>query len=185
MKSSASPGPRIGDEAVSTRTSKTWAQWFELLDRAGAKKMGHREIVAVIAGRHPEIGGWWAQMVTVAYEQARGKREKHEKPEGFQIGAARTAAVPVTALYRAWTEERTRRRWLSGARFSVRKATGNRSLRMAWSDGSRVDVNFYAKGPGKSQVAVQHGKLPNAASAGRMKKLWKERLESLKALLEE
>ena len=36
------------------------------------------------------VPGWWSQMVTVGYEQARGLRVKHQKKSGFEISATRT-----------------------------------------------------------------------------------------------
>ena len=35
---------RASDEAVKAKSGKTWAQWFKILDKAGAKKWAHREI---------------------------------------------------------------------------------------------------------------------------------------------
>jgi len=40
-------------------------------------------------------------------------------------------------------------------------------------------VNFYGKEKDKCQITVQHGKLPNATEANRMKVYWKEKLEKL------
>lgn len=175
---------RIGDAAVSGRTGKTWSEWFLILDRAGAEAMEHKATVALLT-KHG-LDGWWAQMVTVGYEQERGKRQKHEKPEGFQVSGSKTVTVSVASLYRAWTDANARKRWLANPSFSVSKATRNKSLRIKWNQGtSRVDVNFYAKGTGKSQVTVQHGRLPNASAAERMKVYWREYLGRLKALLED
>ena len=94
------------------RTGKTWAQWLTILDRAGARKWTHQEIVLWLNERHPEVGGWWCQMVTVGYEQARGLRQKHQKPEGFEISSSKTVAVPLARLYDAWANARSRARWL-------------------------------------------------------------------------
>jgi hypothetical protein len=47
-----------------------------------------------------------------------------------------------------------------------------------------VDVSFTARGLGKSWVAVDHGKLPNATAARRQKAFWSAALERLKAFLE-
>ncbi len=175
---------RIGDAAVSRKTGKNWAEWFKLLDAAGAKSMDHRGVVAAL-GKHRGLGGWWRQMIAVAYEQARGKRRTHEKPEGFSVSSSKTVGVPLARLYAAWADERARRRWLAGDRASIRKATPHKSLRIAWDGGAtRVDVNFYAKGAGKSQVTVQHERLPNATAARRMQAYWKQNLEKLKAVLE-
>jgi hypothetical protein len=36
---------RMSDEAVKSKTGKTWKEWFAILDKAGASKMSHQEIV--------------------------------------------------------------------------------------------------------------------------------------------
>jgi uncharacterized protein YndB with AHSA1/START domain len=174
----------MSDAAVQAKTGKSWQAWFAILDRAGAQKMSHKEIAADL---YKEQGcpGWWNQMVAVGYEQERGLREKYQKPSGYEISASKVVAVSVSSLYRAWEEKTARQRWLPHAGFTIRKATRNKSMRITWTDGkSNLDVNFYPKDGGKSQVAVQHGKLANAKQADRMKTYWAERLERLKGILE-
>ena len=95
--------PRISDEAVAAKTGKSWSEWFKLLDRAGAKKMTHQQIAAHL-DEHCGVGPWWTQMVAVNYEQARGLRDKHQKPEGFEISVSRTIAAPVGKALKAWTD---------------------------------------------------------------------------------
>jgi hypothetical protein len=59
-------------------------------------------------------------------------------------------------------------------------------MRVTWNDKKTVlAINFAAKGDDKSQVVVQHSKLPNARSAAKMKKYWGEALDRMKSLLEE
>ncbi|MDP2935088.1 MAG: DUF4287 domain-containing protein [Dehalococcoidia bacterium] len=87
----------IGDTAVKASTGKTWAEWFAILDGAGATRMSHKEIVTYL-GEHHQVPEWWQQMVTVTYEQSRGLREKHETPGGFQVSVTKTIAVPVDKL---------------------------------------------------------------------------------------
>ncbi len=79
----------IGDAAVQAKTGKTWAQWCQVLDRAGARKMNHTAIATYL---YDELGvpGWWCQMVAVGYEQARGLREKHQTPTGYEISVSKT-----------------------------------------------------------------------------------------------
>jgi hypothetical protein len=56
-------------------------------------------------------------------------------------------------------------------------------MRMTWTvGGSSVDVGFFAKGPGKSQVQVSHSQLPNERAVTRQKTYWADALERLKAL---
>jgi uncharacterized protein YndB with AHSA1/START domain len=172
----------VGDAAVQRATGRRWNEWFAVLDRAGARAKPHREIARLLHEDHG-LSGWWSQMVAVGYEQSRGLRRKHEKPDGFQISASRTLAAPIGAAFDALVEARRRARWLEGA-LKIRKATRPKSVRATWTDRSRLDINLHSKGPGRCQVVVQHGRLPDARAAARMKRHWKAALESLKAYLE-
>ncbi|MCA1573926.1 MAG: DUF4287 domain-containing protein [Acidobacteria bacterium] len=175
--------PSMRDEAVKAKTGKNWNQWFAILDKVGAKKMTHQEIVKFLNSQH-DVGPWWQQMVTVTYEQARGLREKHEKPGGFQISVSRTVNVPLANLYKAVANEKSRSSWLPEAGLVVRKATAHKSMRVTWKDGkTSLDINFLPKGDAKSQVVVQHSKLPDAKAAAKMKTFWGKALDQLRKSL--
>jgi hypothetical protein len=174
----------MSDEAVKARTGKVWAEWFEILDKAGAKKLDHKGITALL---HKEgVGPWWGQMIAVPYEHARGIREKFQKCDGeFAASGSRTLNVPISKLYTAWTDEKLRRKWLPGAKMEITTATTNKSLRAKWAEGkSRLSVNFYPKGPAKCQAAVDHMKLESSAECARMKSYWFEALNRLEAELQ-
>jgi len=174
---------RMSDEAVRAKTGKTWDEWLSILDAAGARSMGHKEIVALLSDQHG-VGSWWRQMITVTYEQARGLREKHQTASGYTANASRTIGVPVGRLFEAWSDAALRSRWLPDAELTIRKATPGKSLRISWGDGSNVDVGLIAKGESKSQVAVEHAKLPDAEAVARAKGYWKQALDRLQALVE-
>ncbi len=173
----------VSSEAVQKKTGKTWAQWLRFLDGKGAKKLDHKGIVALVAKTHPDIGGWWHQMVTVGYEQERGLRAVHEKTGGFAASKSKTVGVPLAKLYKAWSDGHTRRKWLDED-VTVRKATREKSMRITWSDGkSSVNVNFYAKGAGKSMVQLQHEKLASAKQVEKLKAFWSAAFERMTATL--
>jgi uncharacterized protein YndB with AHSA1/START domain len=179
----ATTKPRMSDEAVESKTGKNWNRWFKHLDAAGAKKMSHQEIVAHLVEKH-DVRPWWQQMIAVTYEQARGLREKHEKPAGYEISISRTIDAPVSKAFKAWTDKKTRSKWLNEP-ITIRKATTNKSLRLTWGETkTSVAVAFVAKAKDKTQVVAQHSKLPNAKAAAKMKKLWAAALDGLKGLLE-
>jgi hypothetical protein len=68
---------------------------------------------------------------------------------------------------------------------TVRRATDGKSMRITWAaGGSRVDVNFYPVGAGKSRVQVEHGKLGDPGDAREKKAFWGAALDRLKAMLE-
>ena len=174
---------KISSDAVRAKTGKTWAQWFALLDLARARAMSHREIVAVLSSKH-DLGPWWRQMVAVGYEQAKGLRAKHEKPDGFEISRAKTIKAAVGDVYEAWGNARRRAVWLPGTKLTIRKATENKTLRVTWGDGSNLEVSLFAKGQSKTQIAVQHGRLKSARAAAQQKAFWGEAFDRLAQLLE-
>jgi hypothetical protein len=58
-------------------------------------------------------------------------------------------------------------------------------MRITWAGGgSSVDVNFYSRGPEKSQVEVDHKRLADADEVARMKAFWSEALDALKKIVE-
>ena len=122
--------------------------------------------------------------MTVSYEQIKGLREIGQRRSGsYEAAKSKTVAVPIGRLFRAFSDKRTREEWLFGVKLMVRKATAEKSMRIAWEDGTSVELYFIAKGDGKSQVAVQHTKLATKADAEAKKAFWGERLGALTELL--
>jgi hypothetical protein len=168
----------MSDEAVAAKTGRTWGEWFKLLDAAGARKMSHREIARLLHAKH-KVPGWWSQMVTVEYERARGMRKVHQTTAGFVAGVSRTFDASVSALFKAWTDARLRRRWLGAAKCTVTTAARNKTIRMAWADGTRSEAYFVPRGAARCQVAVQHSKLRGPRSVVAMKKFWSAAFDRL------
>jgi len=184
MTTKSSTAPRMSDIAVKAKTGKNWKDWFAVLDQAGARKMNHQEIVKLVSEKH-DVGPWWQQMVTVSYEQARGLREKYQKPAGYQISVSRTVNAPVARLYKSFADARSRSSWLPEKGFVVRTKTADRSMRVSWNDNkTSLEINFYPKAADKTQVVVQHSKLPDAKSSAKMKTYWGKALDRLRTSLE-
>ena len=172
---------RMSDESVRKATGCTWERWVKALDRDQAFQMSHREIAAHIHQKY-KTPSWWTQMVTVGYERIRGLRELGQKRSGdYEISKSKTVAVPLGKLYAAFSSSRARARWLAGVKLTVRGATPQKRMRLRWGDDTPVEISFAPRGKAKSQVAVQHGKLPTKSEAEKMKAFWAERLEALAA----
>jgi hypothetical protein len=171
------------DAILKERTGCTWERWVKALDRAKAYTWPHREIAQYVRDRY-KTDGWWAQTVTVGYERIKGLRAVGQRRDGsFEANKSKTFAVPLERLYRAFGDKRTRERWLPGVDLKVRTATRGKSMRITWPDQTSLVVGFLRTGTGKSQVALQHGKLPDRDSAARMKQYWAERLRALEDVL--
>src|SRR6058998_1078041 len=159
----------MSDAALKAKTGCTWERWVKALDRVEAYTWPHREIAKHVHEKY-KIDGWWSQTVTVGYERIRGLREiGQRRGGGYEASKSRTFAVPVVTLFRAFSVARTRSRWLTGIRLTVRKATPNKSVRITWADGTSVEVFLVSKGPEKSTATIQHVKLPTQESATQSK----------------
>jgi len=86
--------PKISNEAVLKSTGKSWNQWFADLDAAGAANWPHKQIAKHV---NESYGAtlWWAQSIAVAFENARGLRDKHEMPDGYQIQREKRMSAPL------------------------------------------------------------------------------------------
>jgi hypothetical protein len=176
---------RDNETAIRERTGRGWDEWFALLDSWGATGRSHTEIARWLVEKH-RADSWWAQTITVGYEQERGMRAPGQQSDGsFSVSASKTVAVPVDRLFEAFTDAELRGRWLP-EKIEIRTTIASRSLRASWEDGpSRIAVGFTAKGDSRAQVALVHEKLADADAAARMKAFWRERLNALQRLLED
>jgi uncharacterized protein YndB with AHSA1/START domain len=171
--------------ALEKTTGRDRDGWFAVLDGWGAKGRAYREIFDWLVGEH-RLSDWWAQKLIVEYEQARGVRPAGVRRDGtFEVGASRTVAAPAGHLLSAFMDRHLREGWLPGVTVDAQASRPEGTLRFDWEGGpSRVVVTFTASGATKTLVALQHQRLPDAATAARMKTYWRDRLTALKATVE-
>jgi len=175
----------MSDASIKAKTGCNWERWVKSLDRWGADKKSHREIVDMVS-KTWKIDGWWAQTVTVGYERIKGLRARGQRRDGsYEATKSRTFDVPVTTLYDAWADKSVRDRWLASENVKVRTATAPKSIRLGLADGSILAVGFLPKGKAKSSVAVTQNKLPDKETANRLKQYWTDQLDSLGKVLAE
>ena len=174
----------VSDEAVTNATGHGWDHWFGLLDAWGGTAHAHPEIARWLSEEHG-VPPWWAQSITVGYEQARGMRAPGQHADGWAVTATKTIDVPVERLFEAFTDDAFRERWLPGADSRLRN--GDCAEVGALRLGGRFD-------PGQRRVhrrvgrqeprGRRHARLPDADTADEMKAWWRERVAALKPLLE-
>jgi hypothetical protein len=165
------------DDAIRRGSGKGWKEWIRILDAWGARERSHTEIARHVSG---ELGvtGWWAQAVTVGYERARGLRAPNQKSDGYCAYASKTVYAPVDELAEAFTKASARRRWLDPGTLQATSSTG-RSARFSAPGSTRVLAYFEDKGPGTSQVSIQHERLDGPDDVATWRAFWRERLSRL------
>src|SRR4029077_19696334 len=95
--------PSMSDEAVKAKTGRGWMGWFIILNKANAGALTNKDIATLLYEKH-NVPGWWAQMITVEYERARGGRQKHEQLDGFSVSVSKTLQADLGTLYRAFAD---------------------------------------------------------------------------------
>ncbi|MDO5634624.1 MAG: hypothetical protein Q4G34_07110 [Micrococcus sp.] len=183
--------------AIAEATGHAWDDWCRWLGEQGAAERNHAGIAELAVSRlrgsnaaassNPE---WWAQAVTVAYEQHVGRRAPGQKNDGsFDANASKTVAGDMDAalarvreVFGSATDEGT----LNGVALAEQPSTSAtekwRYWRVSLADGTRVDVTVQTKPgtqPPKSTVAVGHSRIGSAEAAAAWKSWWKTLLGTL------
>src|SRR5262249_3336675 len=152
--------PSISDEKVKAATGRGWMGWFVILNKANAGAMPHREIAQHLHNKG--CPGWWSQMIAVEFERIRGARSKHEKADGCSGSVTKVMPVSLAELFAAATDAKSRAKWFPKGAFAETSKTKDKYWRGKWKKDARLEVGFYAKGAGKSQIALQVNKLASA-----------------------
>lgn len=71
----------VSDDTTFKATGRRSADWFGMLDQAGARDWPHKQIAEHLVDAHG-VDAWWAQSITVGYEQATGRRRPGQQQDG-------------------------------------------------------------------------------------------------------
>jgi len=152
----------ISDEKLVAATGRTRQQWHELLDAENASSWTHPQIAAWLVETHG-VDGWWAQGITVAYEQARGMRMPGQQPDGtFSTSSSKSLPVAqqeaLDLVIGAYTAHS------GGGPATVSREAKHPTARWKLADGSTVLATISPGGAGKSRAVLTHSKLGSEAA---------------------
>ncbi len=175
--------PIMTDSGIEAKTGHGWDYWFAVLDKAGAAKLDHKGITALLDKKW-KPGPWWGQMIAVSYERARGIRAMNQKCDGeFSVSVTKVMPVALSDLFDAATDPKLRAKWIPRGAFEETSKTKDKYWRGKWKKDARLEVGFYAKGEGKTQIALQVNKLADGAAVEAERAAWKTAIDKLKDLL--
>lgn len=169
--------------ALENGTGKSWSEIEQYLAGIGADQLSHKEI----AGKLHEDGiaeAWWAQSVTVAYEQQIGRRVPGQDCNGeYSVSVSKTIIGELDDALRVWQEHVGSAEAFSAidiSRGPERSSTEKwRYWRCGLSDGSRVNVNIYQKAAGKAALSIQHERLESSEQVEHWRAFWKDYVRDL------
>lgn len=195
----------ISADAVAKATGRDWDEWLDFLDALGAQQMTHKQIVGLVAADGGLSSGWWQQMVTVGYEQARGLRKVGQTADaGYQIGVQKTIPIPQDLAWELLVVGPGLEVWLgetqpldlckgqeyvtsNGVSGEIRSVAAGQRLRLTWSHPdlarpSTLQVMFIASGE-KTSVRFHQEKLSSQEERELMRGHWREVLSKIEELV--
>lgn len=174
--------------SIEKATGKQWDEWLELLDNADAITLSHLEISKLIESELQGVvdnPGWWAQGVTVAYEQTTGRRVPGQLANGlFEIAVSKTVSKPRDVLFTQAVEWFEGQSVLDGKPYTNQRqsTTPKRSnWRCDFDDGSKFAVTVEG-GDDKSKLVLSHTAIPTQSDADQWKTYWASIADILKTI---
>lgn len=174
-------------DGIARATGTPWAVWTARLDELGGRAMTHAEVARRVAEQLEGVVDnheWWAQAVTVAYEQHTGARRPGQSGDGtFGASASRTVAGTPDEVLARWSAVMAGRAEADGVPFQRPPTTAVterwRYWRVRLADGTRVAATIGDKGSGRTTIALAHTGLGRADDVERWRAIWKELLAGL------
>ncbi|WBL18646.1 hypothetical protein [Citricoccus sp. NR2] len=206
----ATPVSGTSTSSIVEASHVAWDDWVSALDHHGARDKPHAEIAQLaqhmITGDDPDTHlsipedakihsspGWWAQGVTVAYEQHIGRRAPGQRADGtFEASASRTLPVLREALLPeilSWLDTLLESPEFPSAPAGEPRVSSTEkrdNWRVSLNDGTAVLVSVEprpAKQGDRAAVVVAHSKIADAEALDTWKSLWKRSLAEFDPLL--
>jgi hypothetical protein len=152
----------ISDDKLLAATGRTRAAWHDLLDAENASAWTHTQIARWLVETH-DVDGWWAQGITVAYEQAKGIRMPGQQPDGtFSASSSKSLPGSVPELHELAIDAYSTAVGQGPA--SVSREARHPTARWKLADGTAVLLTVSPGSGGKSRVALTRLKLPDSDS---------------------
>lgn len=186
------PAP-ANNQAAEAATGISWPNWLAFFAQIGASELDHTQIAQHAAAHIREHGecsnpDWWAQHVTIAYEQQTGRRKPGQRCDGnFSVSASKTLPGEFDALWQRWQEFM---RDADSDSVSAREGDPTVSATDTWrywrasfADGSRTVVNFRAKSAEspRTVMQVQQDKIVQEHEVVAWRSYWKGKLAEFAA----
>ena len=174
-------------QGIARATGIPWETWTARLDALGARQMSHAQIARHVAEQLDgvvENNEWWAQSVTVAYEQHSGVRRPGQAGDGsFGVSTSRTLPGTRDEVLARWCELMAGCSDLDGVLLGQAPTTAVTEKWRYWrarpTDGTRVAVTIGDKGGGRTTIGVSHTGLVSPEDGERWRAYWKDRLNAL------
>ncbi|WP_350349389.1 hypothetical protein ABIQ69_05585 [Agromyces sp. G08B096] len=157
---------QAGDAAVLEATGRDRDDWFAVLDEHQAMEWPHREIATWLVGEG--VDPWWAQSLTVSYEQARGLRAPGQRQDGtFETSVSRTVelrAVRALEVLAGVVEAE-----LGTPPLALNVEAKHPTARFPLDDGEFVLAAASPRADGRATISLTRGRMPDGSRLAEVK----------------
>ena len=169
-------------ETIEKATNRRWSQWMAYMESIGAKDLNHTQIaqrvVTELEGLEPGVDNpaWWAQGITVAYEQQSGRRQPGQQADGtFQMSVSKTVDLGMQEAMDSWISFAASDAEVAEMVASEPRTSGSdnrKTWRAKATDGSALMFTSEPRPNGKTAVIAQQLKLPTRELNEAAKGFW-------------
>jgi hypothetical protein len=170
---------------LAEKTARSWEQWLAFLKSIDAENLPHKTIAEQIVATG-DASGWWAQTITVAYEQHIGRRQPGQRSDGsHEVSVSKTVSGSPDDALALWEARASSTEEGGGVEFAGPAHTTSsknwRYWRRPLADGSRLNITIGEKAGGKATIALTHEKLAGPDDAEDWRGFWKACLAEITA----
>lgn len=167
--------------AIEQATGRAWDEWVSRLNAQGAAELTHKEIAKRVneelAGMTVDNTGWWAQGITVAYEQHIGRRVPGQLANGlFELAVSKSVArsrdefFPIVVK---WFEAQGELNGVAPLKMRSSETSRRSNWRCDFADGSKFAATVEINGE-KSKLVLSHTDVPTQEEHDAWKAYWRD-----------
>lgn len=170
--------PGHSDEVIRQQTGRGWDEWRALIDSWPGHTEGHAAIAAWLQKQH-QVGGWWAQSITVGWERITGRRRPGQMADGtFTANRSVTVKTDTEALRQMLIADAGREALFPQMATELRSRPTSKNVRLAFDDGI-AEIAIAPRPDGCATVTISHTKLDSPDHVAHWKAFWGDWLAAL------
>ena len=175
-------------QAIESSTGLDWSSWTDYLEQF--RDLEHPALARKVLEKLQASGAtgnleWWAQNVTVAYEQYIGRRLPGQSKDGsFSVSVSKTVAGNMDSVISSWLDLIHKASQLNGlivkSDSDVSRTDKWRYWRAKLSDDTRLVVSVQGQNYGeKSILTVTHNRLSGLSDIKSWRLFWRQFLSQM------
>ncbi len=159
---------------IEKKFGKPWKYWMDYMQSINASELTHTEIAKKVNEKIND--SWWAQTITVAYEQKSGRRKPGQRADGtYEASVTKSSDEDPAKLAEKWNEFSKDNKELQSKmkdKPRISKTKKNNLWKAELENSNKATVAFEKMKNGKTQIAVMQQKIKTQSDLEKSKKFW-------------